>query len=456
MQRCLFALSALLFFSATLFAQPEEPLDRAKIASEVRAEFMHAWNAYKQYAWGYDVLRPLSKTGFNWYPQPLYLTPLEAFDTMVIMGFNDEADTLKEFLLKNLSFDKDMYVKNFEISIRMLGGLLTAYQLTGEKEFLELARDLGDRMLPVFRSPTGLPYVDVNLKTGAVRNPKTNPGEIATVFFEYGVLSKLTGDPKYYNTVKYALLQLFEARSPLNLVGTWIDAESGAWLDPGSHISACIDSYYEILVKAALLFDDADCKLMWKTYEPALNRYLLDTAASGIWYGHADMNTGKRTKRIFGALDAFYPAVLALAGDLERAKLLQESCYKMWTRHGLEPETFDYVKMEAVSPRFFLNPEIIESAYYLYQFTRDERYLRMGKVFFDSLKKYCRTDAGYAEIKSVLTMEKMDRTESYFYAETMKYLYLLFASDGVLDFRNIVFNTEAHPIWKTWDNGEKP
>jgi hypothetical protein len=358
--------------------------------------------------------------------------------------------------LKNLSFDKDMYVKNFEISIRMLGGLLTAYQLTGEKEFLELARDLGDRMLPVFRSPTGLPYVDVNLKTGAVRNPKTNPGEIATVFFEYGVLSKLTGDPKYYNTVKYALLQLFEARSPLNLVGTWIDAESGAWLDPGSHISACIDSYYEILVKAALLFDDADCKLMWKTYEPALNRYLLDTAASGIWYGHADMNTGKRTKRIFGALDAFYPAVLALAGDLERAKLLQESCYKMWTRHGLEPETFDYVKMEAVSPRFFLNPEIIESAYYLYQFTRDERYLRMGKVFFDSLKKYCRTDAGYAEIKSVLTMEKMDRTESYFYAETMKYLYLLFASDGVLDFRNIVFNTEAHPIWKTWDNGEKP
>ena len=453
MHRAILTLIALLVFCGTLPAQPEPSIDRAQIAGEIRAEFMHAWNSYKKYAWGYDVLRPLSKTGFNWYAQPLYLTPLEAFDTMVIMGFNEEADTLKKFLLKNISFDKDMYVKNFEISIRMLGGLLTAYQLTGEKRFLDLAKDLGDRLLPVYRTPTGLPYVDVNLKTGAVRGTKTNPGEIGTVFFEFGVLSKLTGDPKYYNTVKYALLQLFEARSPINLVGTWIDADSGKWLDPDSHISACIDSYYEILVKGAMLFDDNDCKLMWKTYQPALNRYLLDTAASGIWYGHADMNTGKRTKRVFGALDAFYPAVLALAGDMERAALLQESCYKMWTRHGLEPETFDYVKMEAVAPRFFLNPEIIESAYYLYQFTHDEKYLRMGKVFFDSLKKYCRTDAGYAEIKSVLTMEKFDRTESYFYAETLKYLYLLFAPEGVLDFRSVVFNTEAHPIWRTWDNG---
>ncbi|MRR37655.1 glycoside hydrolase family 47, partial [bacterium] len=308
MHRAILTLIALLVFCATLLAQPEPSIDRAQIAGEIRAEFMHAWNSYKKYAWGYDVLRPLSKTGFNWYAQPLYLTPLEAFDTMVIMGFNEEADTLKKFLLKNISFDKDMYVKNFEISIRMLGGLMTAYQLTGEKQFLDLAKDLGDRLLPVYRTPTGLPYVDVNLKTGAVRGSKTNPGEIGTVFFEFGVLSKLTGDPKYYNTVKYALLQLFEARSPINLVGTWLDADSGKWLDPDSHISACIDSYYEILVKGAMLFDDNDCKVMWKTYQPALNRYLLDTAASGIWYGHADMNTGKRTKRVFGALDAFYPA----------------------------------------------------------------------------------------------------------------------------------------------------
>jgi mannosidase alpha-like ER degradation enhancer 2 len=103
-----------------------------------------------------------------------------------------------------------------------------------------------------------------------------------------------------------------------------------------------------------------------------------------------------------------------------------------------------------VAPRFFLNPEIVESAYYLYQRTKDPRYLEMGKIFFDSLKTYCRTEAGYAELKSVITKEKSDRMESYFLAETLKYFYLLFAPDETLDFRNVIFNTEAHPIRRTW------
>ena len=122
----------------------------------------------------------------------------------------------------------------------------------------------------------------------------------------------------------------------------------------------------------------------------------------------------------------------------------------MWNRHGIEPEQFDYVKMEAAAPRYFLNPEIMESAYYLYMFTRDERYRRMGQTLFDSLRTYCRHDVGYAELKSVLTKEKADRMESYFLAETLKYLYLLFAPPETLEFNAVIFNTEAHPIRKTW------
>ena len=433
-----------------LSAQTEGPIDRAALAAEVKAEFMHSWNAYKKYAWGHDGLKPLSKSYYDWYAVPLYLTPLDAFDTMILMGLTKEADTTKAFLLKNLSFDHDIYVKNFEITIRALGGLLSAYQLTSEQRFLDLATDLGDRLLPVFLSPTGLPYVDVNLKTGQVRGTKTNPGEVGTLLVEFGTLSMLTGNPKYYNTAKNVLLQVYERRSPIGLVGTWLDCETGEWLDTDSHVSACIDSYYEYLVKCAILFDDTDCKIMWRTHWQALDTYVLDTTETGIWYGHADMNTGKRTKRIFGALDAYFPAVLALSGDIPRARALQESCLKMWTRHGIEPETFDYAKMEAASPRFFLNPEIIESAYYLFKITRDEKYLRMGKVFFDSLKTYCRTDAGYAELKSVLTKEKSDRMESYFLAETLKYLYLLFTPEDPIDFFTTIFNTEAHPIRRTW------
>jgi mannosidase alpha-like ER degradation enhancer 2 len=149
-------------------------------------------------------------------------------------------------------------------------------------------------------------------------------------------------------------------------------------------------------------------------------------------------------------LDAFFPAVLALSGDVPRAAQLEDSCLAMWNRYGIEPELFDYATMNAVSPEYLLRPEIIESAYYLYQFTHDEKYLSMGKTFFDSLRAYCRTDAGYAELASVITKKKSDRMESFFLAETLKYLYLLFAPAETLDFKSVIFNTEAHPIRKTW------
>ena len=92
----------------------------------------------------------------------------------------------------------------------------------------------------------------------------------------------------------------------------------------------------------------------------------------------------------------------------------------------------------------------MESTYYLYMFTGDEHYRWMGKALFDSLRTYCRVEAGYAELKDVTTKEHFDRMESYFLAETLKYLYLLFAPPGTFDFEQYIFNTEAHPIRGTW------
>ena len=428
--------------------------EKAQLADEVRQEFLHSWNAYKKYAWGHDGLKPLSKTYYDWYSAPLYMSLVDALDTMILMGLKEEADSVREFIVTHLSFDHDIYVKNFEITIRLLGGLLSSYQLTGDERLLKLADDLGTRLLPAFNSPTGMPYVDVNLKTGAMRNSRTNPGEIGTLLVEFGTLSKLTGKPAYYNVAKNAVVQVYNRRSSIGLVGTWIDVETGKWLDSDSHVSACIDSYYEYMVKCDLLFDDQDFKRMWDSSRAALDKYVADEAPSGLWYGHADMNTGKRMKTWFGALDAFFPAVLALSGDVETAARLQESCLKMWNKYGIEPEQFDYHKMDVPGDpkweRFFLNPEIMESAYYLYQFTKESRYLDMGKIFLDGLKQHCREEEGYAELKSVITKEKTDRMESYFLAETLKYLYLLFAPPETLDFKRVVFNTEAHPVRRTW------
>jgi mannosidase alpha-like ER degradation enhancer 2 len=443
-------LGLILVLTCSAFAQKTSSPSPGPMALQVRSEFLYAWNAYKQYAWGHDELKPLSKGYHDWHSESLLMTPVDALDTMILMGLTDEADKTREFIATNLSFDKDIEVKNFEITIRLLGGLLSSYQLTNDKRLLDLAENLGNRLLPVFNSPTGMPYMFVNLKTGKTRGEESNPAEIGTLLLEFGTLSKLTGKPIYYDKAKRALTELYNRRSPIGLVGSTINVETGKWIDTTSHISGGIDSYYEYLLKAALLFDDKDCKKMWESSIKAVNKYLADNIKSGLWYGQADMNTGKRISTQYGALDAFFPAVLARGGDLERARKLQESSYKMWTTFGIEPETIDYTTMQIVSPGYQLRPEIIESAYYLNFYTKDPHYQDMGSTFLLSLVRYCKTDAGYAALSSVTTREKRDSMESYFLAETLKYLYLLFAPRDTLDLNKVVFNTEAHPLRKTW------
>lgn len=423
----------------------------AALRNRVREEFLHAWNAYKQYAWGHDELRPLTKTYRDWHGVSLLMTPVDSLDTMLLMGLKDEAAEARALIVKSLSFDHDISVKNFEITIRLLGGLLSGFQMTGDGKLLALATDLGNRLLPAFESPTGMPYTYVNLKSGAVRGEASNPAEIGTLLIEFGTLSKLTQKPAYFQKAKRALTELYKRRSAIGLVGSGINVQTGEWTNKRSHVSGLIDSYYEYLLKGWKLFGDTDCEQMWRASIAALNKYVAHEAPSGLWYGRVDMDSGERVATRYGALDAFLPGVLALAGDIERARRLQESCYKMWNVAGIEPESLDYSTMKILSPGYPLRPEIMESAYYLYYYTRDARYLEMGRAFFDGLVKHCRTEAGYAALRNVETKEKADNMESFFLAETLKYLYLLFSPRDTINLEKTVFNTEAHPISKTWE-----
>ena len=432
--------------------------NRKQLAEQVKAEFLHAWRGYEKYAWGHDDLKPLSKTYHDWYAQPLLMTPVDSLDTMILMGLDREARTTREYIVKNLSFDKDISVQNFEITIRLLGGLLSSYQLTGDKRLLNLAEDLGKRLLPVFDSPTGLPYRFVNLRTGKTRGEVTNPAETGTLLLEFGTLSKLTKNPVFYHKAKRALVETYKRRSAIGLVGTRINVETGQWTNTDSHLSAEIDSYYEYLLKCWLLFGDNECKQMWETSIKAANRYLADEFDPQVkrrrelelWYGHVDMNTGGRTTPHYGALDAFFPAVLALSGDLRRAERLQQSSFKMWQLHGIEPEELNYRSMEVVHAGYPLRPEIVESAYYLYQLTRNPKYQEMGRQMFSDFVKHCKTDEGYAALKSVVTKEKSDSMQSFLFAETFKYFYLLFSPERKVNLRRSVFNTEAHPLRRSW------
>ena len=468
---------------------PAPALDRAALAARVRAEMLHAWRGYERYAWGHDELRPVSRTTRDWYAEPLLMTPVDALDTLLLMGLDDEAAKARALIVERLgvgrgvagpatggaaagehgarpatggaaagergarrstpgaaAFDQDLSVKTFEITIRMLGGLLSGWQLTGDPRLLRLADDLGTRLLPAFASPTGMPYTFVNLKTGKTRGPRSNPAEIGTLLLEFGTLARATGKQVFYDKAKHAVVELYRRRSPLGLVGEEIDVETGRWTSRASHVGGGIDSYYEYLLKCWRLFGDAECGAMWRESIGALDRYLADDAPTGFWYGQVDMLTGKRTATEFGALHAFLPAVLALGGDLGRARRLEASCFKTWNLHGVEPEVVDYRTMAVVEAGYPLRPEIVESAYYLRHYTRDPRYLEMGRTFLAGLLAHCRTDAGYTVLKNVVTKEKGDLMPSYFLAETLKYLYLIFAPDQALDFDQVIFNTEGHPL----------
>jgi ER degradation enhancer, mannosidase alpha-like 2 len=421
--------------------------DRAALAARVREELIFSWRAYERYAWGHDELKPLSRAPRDWYGnESLLMTPVDSLDTLLLMGLTEDADKAKSLIVQELSFDRDISVKNFEITIRLLGGLLSGYEMTGDARLLRLAEDLGTRLLPAFDSPTGMPYMFVNLKTGKTSGARSNPAEIGTLVLEFGTLARLTNRPVFFDKAKNALVSLFGRRSNLGLVGEEIDVETGEWVSRASHVGGGIDSYYEYLVKCAKLFGDGDCERMWRESLRALNGHLADDSPTGLWYGQVDMASGERTATEFGALHAFLPAVLALAGDRGRARRLQDSCFRMWTLHGIEPEVLDYRTMQVTDPGYPLRPEIIESAYYLFHYTKDPTYLDMGRAFFESIVARCRTDAGYTTLKSVVTGEKGDLMPSYFLAETLKYLYLLFAPERALDFDKVVFNTEAHPF----------
>ena len=374
------------------------------------------------------------------------MTPVDALDTLTLMGLKPQADEAREVIDTKLNLDQDIYVKDFEITIRLLGSLVSCYEMTGDKRLLELADDLGRRMLPMFDSPTGMPYEYVNLHTGAVRGNEEQSGgdryiadrirHAGEAHGQAGVLRQ--GEARGCRAVQEAV-----ADRPGRL-GDRRGNRQMERSDGGHHGRDRF--YYEYLLKASILFDDKDCARMWQDSANAIDKYLSDERPDGLWYGQADMNSGKRTNTFYGALDAFFPAVLALGDDVHRAGQLQDSSYRMWNLAGIEPEQLDYVKMEITGPGYELRPEIIESTYYLYHYTHNPKYLAMGKAYFDGLVKYCRTDEGYAALADVRSKKKKDSMESFFFAETLKYLYLLFAPESTLDFDSVIFNTEAHPM----------
>lgn len=97
---------------------------------------------------------------------------------------------------------------------------------------------------------------------------------------------------------------------------------------------------------------------------------------------------------------------------------------------------------------FFFDVETIESLFILHRITGDAKYREWGWSIFQALERHCKTESSYTGLRDVRTNppEKNNSMPSFFLAETLKYLFLLFSDDSVLPFSDFVFNTEAHPF----------
>lgn len=432
------------------------------LAAEVKQAMASSWHAYEQYAWGADVLLPLSKGSFNWYDKSLGISPYDAYSSLMVMGLTEEAKRIEEYALA-MNWDKDVYVQVFEVNIRILGGLLSMYEYSKNPKILAKAKDFADRLLPAFNSPTGIPYHSVNLKSGATAGNKgegkgnvINVAQAATYLFEFGILSYYTQDPVYYQAAKGATKAIFERRSEIGLPGEIINVETGEWEGTHwHHIQAGVDAYYEYMYKSWMIFPDPEIKAIWDESIAGINKYLIDDFEGQRYFTIVDMNNGEILKRSVSLYDAFFPAILAVSGDIESAEKTQHTWHHLWNKFDLLPTRYHYGEDRIEYADSYLNPEIVESAYYLNQITGKREYLDMIRKYWKDMNHCCRNEVAFHSVADVRTKEEKDYLATYFYAETLKYFYIAFAGEQAFAFDEHVFNTEAHTFKKSSFNPVK-
>lgn len=214
--------------------------------------FKHAWKGYKANAWGHDNLKPISGGYSDWFG--LGLTLVDALDTIYIMNLKDEFQEARDWVANDLNFNKNQEVNLFETTIRVLGGLLSAYHLSGDPVFLEKATDLGDRLMPAFKTPSGIPFSDTNLLTLKSHAPRWSPdsstSEVTTIQLEFRDLARCTGDSRFEDVIQAVNDKVHDLPKKDGLVPIFINANTGTFR-AGSTISlgARGDSYYEYLLK---------------------------------------------------------------------------------------------------------------------------------------------------------------------------------------------------------------
>ncbi|ETN69272.1 glycosyl hydrolase family 47 [Necator americanus] len=468
--------------SVPTFEGPTNDRQRAVVAA-----FKHAWEGYKKFAWGHDQLKPVSGGYSDWFNTGL--TIVDALDTAIIMGLKGEVAQGTEWIRDSLSFEKDIYVNLFETTIRTLGGLLSAYHLTGDRMFIAKAEDLGKRLIVGFTSSkSAVPLSDVNLKTRKAKTPpwssESSLSEVTSLQLEFRDLSRVTGKSVYEQISFKVSTHIHDIGCGENegLCDMYLNSNTGKFRS-GTTITfgARADSYYEYLLKQwlqtgktidwllsdyATAMESMQSKLL-RYSEPSKLPFVGELLPGAVYSPKMDhlacflagtLALGSRNGLPDGHMKL--AEVIITFSFLQNVSGIGKACQAMYKNPtGLGPEIVYFnmlpgqhedLSIKPLDAHSLLRPEAIEAWFYLYRLTGDKMYQDWGWQAFQAIEQYARVKNGYSSVKSVkkIPVSYRDLMESFFLAETLKYLFLLFADDQneLFPLDRWVFNTEAHPL----------
>ncbi|BAO40533.1 endoplasmic reticulum mannosyl-oligosaccharide 1 [Kluyveromyces marxianus] len=504
----------------------QETYKSKDVKFEIESVFLESWTDYRENGWGYDVYGPVSKKGKNMgrSGDPLGWIIVDSIDTMMIMynkssdedhrkQFAAEIQLAEEWVDNTLNYDIDSEVNVFETTIRMLGGLLSAYHCSetykvgNSTVYLNKAIDLGDRLASSFtQSATGIPYSSINLGSGKaiknhVDNGASSTAEFTTLQMEMKYLSYITGNSSYWTLSEAVYEPIYKNNNVLGrhyqgLVPIYTNPDTGMFQGSTIRFGSRGDSFYEYLLKQNLLTGESLYRKLYNFSMKGMKRHLLDKSRGNLaltYIGEKEYGLAGPTSSKFDHLVCFMGGLLAMGAtdgkpyteaisspdwdptkqsDWDLAQQITKSCYEMYRQipSGLSPEivvfnsnypvyednwwvseTKDYF-VKPLDRHNIQRPETVESLMFLYHLSGEEKYRHWGYEIFKSFVKHTKVvdedteTSAYTSLHDVISIptNKADNMESFWLAETLKYLYLLF--DDEVDLTKIVFNTEAHPF----------